>query len=92
MKKAFWLLVSAIAILVFFLPPFMLLKNKEAQNVEYEKQIKRLQDRQRGLESEKNRLETDPVYLEKVGREKMGLIREGEEVVEIVPAETKEKE
>ncbi|MBF0523155.1 MAG: septum formation initiator family protein [Candidatus Omnitrophica bacterium] len=90
MKNAFWLLVIAIAVLVIFLPPFTLVKEKERQIAEYDKQIKRLEERQAKLKGEKNRLEQDPVYLEKVGRENMGLVREGEEVIQIVP-ENKEK-
>jgi cell division protein FtsB len=35
-------------------------------------------------------LEEDPVYLEKVAREKMGLIKKGEVVYQLVPAESEQ--
>ena len=39
------------------------------------------------LRREKQLLENDPVYLEKVGREKMGLVREGEMIYRLAPEE-----
>jgi len=56
------------------------------RNLDYAKQVKQLKEEQKRLLEEKRMLEEDPVYLEKVGRERMGLVKEGEVVVEIVPA------
>lgn len=55
------------------------------RNLDYAKQVKELKEEQKRLLEEKRKLEEDPVYLEKVGRERMGLVKEGEVVVEIVP-------
>ena len=49
-------------------------------------QIKELRAQNTKLLEERKLLETDPAYLEKVAREKMGLIREGEVMYKIEPA------
>ena len=43
------------------------------------------------LKKEQRLLEEDPAYLEKVAREKMGLIREGEVVYQLMPVNAVEK-
>jgi len=51
------------------------------------KQIKALQSSELYLQAEKNRLENDPIYIEKMSRQKLGLTRPGEIVYKIVPYE-----
>ena len=48
-------------------------------------QIEMLQAKNEKLRQEKQLLEQDPVYLEKVAREKMGLVRQGEVVYKLTP-------
>lgn len=75
-----------IALLAVFLPSYSQMQDLRDKNREYADRIEALQKRNVQLEEEKHLLETDPVYLEKVGREKMGLIRDGERVYRIVPS------
>ena len=54
------------------------MQDLKERNLDYKKQIEALKKKNTELEEEKRKLEEDPVYLEKVAREKMRLIREGE--------------
>ena len=89
-KNAFWLFIVAVVILAVFLPSYTQLQDMKAKNAEYKDRITALIDERDRLEEERNMLIEDPVYLEKVAREKMGLIREGEVVYKIVPANREE--
>lgn len=82
-KNALWLFVFSIFALYIFLPSYTKLQDLRQKNVDYSKQIEELKLRKIRLMQEKRRLEQDPAYLEKVGREKMGLIRNGEVVYKI---------
>lgn len=88
LKNAIWLFVVTVAILIFFLPSYAKMQDLKARNNEYARRIEALQRRNTELEQEKHLLESDPAYLEKVARQKMGLIREGEKVYRMVPAVT----
>ena len=57
------------------------------KNLEYKRQIEMLKKKNAQLLEENCLLEEDPEYLERVAREKMGLIKEGEVVYKIVPVE-----
>jgi cell division protein FtsB len=83
LKNAFWLFAAATIILLFFLPSFTMMQDHRQKNLEYEKKIVELQRRNEELEEEKQRLIEDPIYLERVARERMGLVREGEKVYRI---------
>ena len=89
-KNANWRFLVAFVILIVFLPSYSKLQDLRQKNTDYASEISRLKKENLRLAQEKSRLEKDPVYLEKVGREKMGLVREGEVVYKIVP-ETKGK-
>ena len=80
LKNALWLFAVATIILLFFLPSFTMMQDHRQKNLEYEKKIVELQRRNEELKEEKQRLIEDPVYLERVARERMGLVREGEKV------------
>jgi len=86
LKNAFRLFIVSVVILVAFLPSYTRLQDMEARNQEYQRRIAALEEERAQLLEEKRMLIEDPVYLEKVAREKMGLIREGEVVYRIVPA------
>ena len=80
LKNALWLFAVATIILLFFLPSFTMMQDHRQKNLEYEKKIVELQRRNEDLKEEKQRLIEDPVYLERVARERMGLVRDGEKI------------
>jgi cell division protein FtsB len=91
LKNAFWLFVIAVVMLAVFLPSYTKWQDLKQTNADYQEQIRDLEKQSARLISEKKRLEQDPYYLEKVGREKMGLIKEGEVVYQIVPVEAQKE-
>lgn len=91
LKNALWLFAAALVVLVSFLPSYSKLQDLRQRNAEYDSKIIDLKTKQDQLVKEQKLLEQDPVYLEKVAREKMGLIREGEVVYKIVPENTVEE-
>ena len=84
-KNAIWLFFVTIFVLIVFLPSYSKMQDLKQKNTDYRRQIEQLRQKSVELKEEKRRLEKDPVYLEKVAREKMGLIREGEVVYKITP-------
>lgn len=86
-----WLFGFAVVLLMVFLPSYTKLQDLRLKNYEYAKRIEALQKRNAQLENEKRLLETDPEYLEKVARQKMGLIKPGEKVYRMVPQAKKTK-
>ncbi|MCB9756954.1 MAG: septum formation initiator family protein [Candidatus Omnitrophica bacterium] len=90
-KNALWLFGFAILALYIFLPSYTKLQDLRQKNVEYSDKIEALKLRKIKMLEEKRRLEEDPIYLEKVGREKMGLIRNGEVVYRINQPANSEK-
>ena len=87
-KNALWLFVFASFVLFIFLPSYTKLQDLRQKNDDYASQLEALKIRKIKLLQEKKLLEEDPTYLEKVGREKMGLIRKGEVVYKISPSST----
>ena len=90
LKNAIWLFVVTTFVFIYFLPSYTKMQDLKQKNWDYQQQIKILQAKNAQLLKEKKLLENDPEYVEKVAREKMGLIKEGEVVYKIVPAENKE--
>ena len=85
LKNALWLFVAATIILIFFLPSYSRMQDLRVRNDQYRQQIQDLKQKNKDLAREMQLLEKDPVYLEKVARERMGLVREGEVIYKIVP-------
>ncbi|MGE0268572.1 MAG: septum formation initiator family protein [Candidatus Omnitrophota bacterium] len=85
MKKSLLLFAVAIGILLLFLPTFSQKQMLQEKNREYLREIYELKRQNAELTEEKRKLEDDPVYLEKVAREKMGIIRDGEVIYRITP-------
>lgn len=85
MKNAFLLFAVAIVILALFLPTFSKKQLLLEKNRQYLREIYDLKRQNAELQEEKRKLEDDPVYLEKVAREKMGIIRDGEVIYRITP-------
>jgi len=85
MKNALWLFVIAIVIFAGFLPSYTQMQDLKQKNLDYERQIKFLKAKNLEMRKEEQRLRNDPEYLEKIAREKMGIVREGEVVYKITP-------
>ncbi len=90
LRNALWLFVVTFIILIVFLPSYTRWQDLRQRNSEYAEQIRQLKEENARLSEEKNRLEHDPVYLEKVARERMGLVRDGEVVYKITPINKEE--
>ena len=86
LKNALWLFGIATLILVLFLPSYTKMSDLRQKNEEYEREIIELKKKHAQMKEEKRMLEEDPAYLEKVAREKMGLVKEGEVVYKLMPA------
>ncbi len=84
-KNAFWLFVATSIVLFVFLPSYSRLQDLRQKNSDYALEIKRLKEENVRFSQERERLIHDPVYLEKIARERMGLVREGEVVYKITP-------
>ncbi len=91
MKNAIWLFGLTVLILALFFPAFGKMNEIRNKNRQYEQQISELTLKNNELKKELRLLKEDPVYLEKVAREKMGLIKEGEVIYKITPAATEDQ-
>lgn len=91
-KNALSLFIITVVILVVFLPSYSKMQELKQKNLDLELKIKTLEIRNKKLEQEGRFLKNNPEYLEKVAREKMGLIRQGETVYKIVPEQKKKKQ
>jgi len=85
LKKAFWLFGIAVFLLILFLPGYTKLQELRDKNRDLESKMKRLNIENYLLQEELKRIENDPVYQEKIARDKMGVVRKGEVPVRIVP-------
>jgi cell division protein FtsB len=85
LKKAFWLFGIAFLLLGLFLPGYTKLQELRDKNQSLEVKIKRLNIENALLQQELASISNDPVYQEKLAREKMGVVRKGEIPVKIVP-------
>ena len=84
-KNALSLFIITVIIVVVFLPSYSKMQELKAKNQEFEQRIRALEIKNKKLQDEGRFLKNNPEYLEKVAREKMGLIRQGETVYKIVP-------
>lgn len=74
-----------IALGIIFIPGYLRIKRLIRKNLELELQIEEARRTNRELREELKRLKNDPVYLERVARQKLGLAREGEVIYKVVP-------
>ena len=86
------LFLIAITLLVVFVfgdhGLFQLYKLKK-ERAEIQKHISQLRENREVLISEKNRLENDLEYIEKLAREKYRMAKPGEKVFKVIPKESK---
>ena len=76
-KKSLTVLV-VIGLLIIFLPGFSRLQKLRSKNKSLNDEIVRLQEENQDLEKQIELLETDPFYIEKKARDKLGIGKEGE--------------
>jgi cell division protein FtsB len=86
-RKAFWLFGIAFLLLIMFLPGYTKLQELRDRYRDSEVKIRELSIENKILQEELKRIENDPVYQEKIAREKLGIVRKGEVPVKIVPEE-----
>lgn len=91
LRKALWLFLFAFLVLLAFLPSYTKLQDLKQRNQDFEEKTVKLQQEIDDLNKRLHRLEHDPVYLEKVAREKMGVARKGEVIYRLSPQQQKPK-
>jgi len=89
LKKAFWFFAVAGLLLILFIPGFAKLQGLRDKNVDLEDKIRRLNIENALLNQELKRIEKDPVYQERIAREKMGVVRKGEIPIKIMPEKSR---
>ena len=89
LKKAFWIFGVAVFLLILFLPGFVKLRGLRDKNIDLEYKIRRLNIENALLQQELQRIESDPVYQERIAREKMGVVRKGEIPIKVIPEQKK---
>ncbi len=85
LKKAFSAFGIVILLLIIFLPSYTKLQELRDRNKDLEMKIKYLNVENTLLQQELKRIESDPIYQEKIAREKMGIVRKGEIPIKIIP-------
>ena len=70
--------IGAALLAAVFLPGFVRYQELKEKNAALKIQLEELKRENRRLDEERKRLETDPVYVERKAREKMGFVRKGE--------------
>ena len=76
--------------MLLFIPGFAKLQGLRDKNVDLEDKIRRLNIENALLNQELRRIENDPVYQERIAREKMGVVRKGEIPIKIMPEKTRQ--
>lgn len=85
LRRASWLFGISAALLVLFLPGYTKLQELRDKNRDLENKIKQLKVENVLLDQELKRVENDPVYQERIVRDKLGVVRKGEVPVKLVP-------
>ncbi|MDP2941725.1 MAG: septum formation initiator family protein [Candidatus Omnitrophota bacterium] len=88
-RKAFWILGLGVFLLMLFLPGYSKLQELKDKNRELEVKIKRLKIDNALMDQELKLLENDPVYQEKIAREKLGVVKKGEIPIKVLPQRKK---
>ncbi|MFH0754163.1 MAG: septum formation initiator family protein [Candidatus Omnitrophota bacterium] len=88
-KNVIFLFVVLAAVFVVYLPSYMQMQDLWGRNQAFEKRIKDLEASNVKMNEERDRLMNDPEYFEKIARERMGLIKDGEVIYKVVPQGSK---
>lgn len=70
--------------MIIFFPGYAKIQELRQKNRDLEDNIKKLQVENLKFSQERERLEKDPEYLERLGREKLGIVKKGEVVYRVV--------
>ena len=84
-RNALYIFGICTAIFVFFMPSYLQMQELHQRNSSYDHKIRELSAENNLLQEERRRLEQDPEYLARVGREKFGIIKEDEVIYKILP-------
>ena len=85
LRKAFWLFGFTVLILILFLPGYIKLQGLRAKNRQLEDNFRKMAVENYLMQEELKRVNNDPVYQEKMARDKMGVVRKGEIPIKILP-------
>ena len=77
-KKLIYTVGISVIIIAVFLPGFSKLQELKEKNRDLEERIEILTKANKELRKEKEKLENDPTYIEKIAREKLGMAKKGE--------------
>jgi len=77
-KKLILIAIAIIVLVVLFLPGFSKLQSLKEENRNLQRRMQILEKTNEELLIEKEKLETDLSYVEKVAREKLGMAKKGE--------------
>ena len=77
-KRLIFILLVLVAVVLIYLPGFSKLQQLREENRILREKIDALAKTNRELKKEKEKLEKDPSYIEKIAREKLGMAKEGE--------------
>lgn len=77
-KIGLWFFCFLAAIVAIYLPGFSELQKLREENEQKIRQIKLLEERNQELKDELVRFRSDPEYIEKKAREKLGIVKKGE--------------
>ena len=69
---------------IFLAPKLVQIENLSRRSANLESEIARLKEQDKALETELRLLRDDPVYVEKIAREKFNKAKEGEIVYKVV--------
>ena len=90
-KKVIALSVLALIVLgIIFTPGYVKIRKLAGLLKAQEEQIKEVKQNNKRLEEELAKLKHDPLYLEKVAREKLGVVRKGEVIYKVLPVQENE--
>ena len=85
LRKAFWLFGISVFLLILFFPGYTKVQQLRDKNRELEIKLKKVNVENALLGQELERIQNDPVYQERIARDKMGVVRKGEIPIKIVP-------
>jgi cell division protein FtsB len=83
LRKSLWLFSFAVLLLIIFLPGYIKLQESRVKNRQLEDKFRQLAIENSLLQEELRRIHEDPLYQEKIVRDKMGVVRKGEIPIKI---------
>lgn len=82
-KVVIAVIVVVLLLAIIYIPGYLRIKRLARQNFELEQKIEEITQANERLTKEHQSLLNDPIYLENVAREKLGVAREGEIIYKI---------